>query len=51
VADVAVFDPAAVWRVLPEAIRSRGKNTPLLGMDVTGATMLTIMGGVVRYRA
>ena len=32
-ADLVVFDRAERWTVTAEALASRGKNTPLLGMD------------------
>lgn len=50
-ADVTVFDPATRWTVTPEALRSTSKNTPLLGREVRGAVILTVVRGDVRYRA
>jgi dihydroorotase len=50
-ADVVVFDPAATWTVAPDALRSKGKNTPLLGMELQGRVMLTVAGGQVAYTA
>ena len=32
-----------------ESLRSRSKNTPLLGMTVRGRAVLTISGGEVRH--
>jgi dihydroorotase len=49
VADLVVFDRADRWRVSPEALRSRGHNTPLLGREVPGRVLLTVAGGRVAY--
>lgn len=49
-ADVVLFDPAAVWTVTAESLRSLGKNTPLLGQELRGRVTLTIAGGAVVYR-
>ena len=46
-ADVCVFDPAAAWVVRPEALRSQGKNTPFLGLEVVGRVRATLVGGHV----
>jgi dihydroorotase len=50
-ADLVVVDPAASWTVTPAALRSKGKNTPLLGRELRGVVRLTIAGGRVAYRA
>lgn len=44
-ADVCVFDPAAEWVVTPEALKSRGKNSPWLGYGVQGKVSQTLVGG------
>lgn len=48
-ADVTVIDPERAWTVNPDSLRSRSKNTPLLGMTVHGRAVLTISGGEVRH--
>lgn len=48
-ADVTVIDPDRRWTVTPEALQSRSKNTPLLGMEVQAKAVLTIVGGEVRH--
>ena len=51
-ADVCVFDPAAAWTVGAEALRSQGKNTPFLGLELTGQVRWTLLTGrVVHERA
>jgi len=48
-ADICIFDPGAHWRVVPEALRSQGKNTPFLGLEVPGKVRMTLVGGQVVY--
>lgn len=45
VADVCVFDPEANWRLLPEALRSKGKNTPFLGYELQERVTACLIGG------
>jgi dihydroorotase len=44
-ADVCVFDPQATWLVTPEALKSRGKNSPWLGQPLSGKVRATLAGG------
>ena len=50
-ADVCVFDPSAHWTVEPRALRSQGKNTPFLGLEVPGRVRATLVGGQVVYES
>jgi dihydroorotase len=50
-ADLVVFDPAQHWRVVPEALKSQGKNTPFLGFELAGRVRATIVAGNVVYEA
>jgi len=50
-ADLVVFDPAQHWRVVPEALKSQGKNTPFLGYELAGRVRTTIVAGNVVYEA
>ena len=45
--DLAIVDPEAVWTVDPAAFASKGKNTPLAGMELTGRVVATVFGGRV----
>ncbi len=47
VADLAVFDPAQSWVVRRDALRSQGKNTPYLGIEVQGRVRYTLLAGQV----
>ncbi|HSL98014.1 MAG TPA: dihydroorotase [Candidatus Deferrimicrobiaceae bacterium] len=50
-ADLVVFDRSARWAVEPEALLSRGKNSPLLGLELPGRVLLTVAGGRLAYEA
>ncbi len=49
--DVTVFDPDKRWTVDPTRFRSKGRNTPYGGVELTGQARYTIVGGLVVYRA
>ncbi|MCK9197633.1 MAG: dihydroorotase [Syntrophales bacterium] len=48
-ADLTIIDLQRSWTVSREAIRSRSKNTPFIGWDLTGKAVMTIKGGAVTY--
>lgn len=48
-ADVCVFDPQVPWQVLPEVLRSQGKNTPFIGYEMLGRVSATLVGGRVVF--
>jgi dihydroorotase len=50
-ADLVVFDRAGSWTVTAEALRSKGKNTPLLGRELPGLVLLTVANGRIAYEA
>lgn len=51
VADVCVFDPQADWRLTPETLKSRGKNSPWLGYMMRGKVKSTLVAGRLVYQA
>ena len=51
VADVCIFDPECYWRVDRAALRSQGKNTPFLGLELKGKVRWTLVEGQVVYQA
>ena len=51
IADVSVFDPEATWTVDPKLFRSKGRNSPYAGRELTGRVHATIVGGRVIHRA
>ncbi|MEO8847810.1 MAG: dihydroorotase [Casimicrobiaceae bacterium] len=50
-ADLCVFDAAAHWRVERAALRSQGKNTPFLGLEMPAQVRYTLMDGQVVFAA
>jgi len=50
-ADLVVFDRSESWSVSAEALRSRGKNSPLIGHELPGVVLLTIAAGRVAFDA
>jgi len=44
-ADVTVFDPSARWVIGPGTLAGRSRNTPFMGREVTGRSVLTLHGG------
>lgn len=46
-ADLCLFDPQAWWKVERSALRSQGKHTPFLGLEVPGRVRLTLVAGHV----
>jgi dihydroorotase len=46
-ADVVLFEPTRDWAVEPEALASKGKNTPLIGKSLRGRVVATLYGGRV----
>ncbi len=44
-ADVLVFDPQQRWTVRPDTLRSRSRNTPLLGQELVGRVVHVWVGG------
>lgn len=48
-ADICVFDPEEPWRITPENLRSKGKNTPFLGYEMAGRTRATLVAGRIVF--
>ncbi len=49
-ANLVVFDQADRWMVEGSCFRSRGRNTPLMGVSLPGRVLLTIVGGRLAWR-
>ena len=49
VADLCIFDPDTNWIVSNTELRSQGKNTPFLGMELYGRTRFTLIDGRIVY--
>jgi dihydroorotase len=50
-ADLVLFDPQARYRVSAQALKSQGKNTPFLGLELAGRVRATLVAGRVVYEA
>ena len=48
-ADLVVFDRADGWMVSAASLASRGKNSPLIGLSLSGRVLLTLAGGRLAY--
>jgi dihydroorotase len=48
-ADLVVFDRSDAWTVGADTLRSRGKNSPLVGLELAGRVLLTVAQGRVAY--
>ena len=51
IGDVTVFDPSRRWVVDAARFKSKGRNTPYGGHELTGQARVTIVGGRIVYRA
>lgn len=50
-ADVTIIDPEREWKVDPSKFMSRGRCTPWEGRTLTGAAIVTLVGGRIVYEA
>jgi dihydroorotase len=50
-ADLVVFDRSDAWRVTPDSLASKGKNSPLLGRELPGQVLVTLARGRVAFDA
>ncbi len=50
-ADLVVFDRSERWIVTPATLLSKGKNSPLIGLELGGRVLLTLAGGRFAYEA
>lgn len=48
-ADLCLFDPEASFTVSRDQLRSQGKNTPFLGLDLPGRVHFTLVEGQVMH--
>jgi dihydroorotase len=46
-ADLCILDPSEGWVVRRDALRSQGKNTPYLGIELQGRVRFTVLAGTV----
>lgn len=48
-ADLCVFDPEAWWTVTRSSLKSTGKNSPFLGIELQGRVRYTVIDGHVDF--
>ena len=48
-ADVTVIDPERRWKVAARSFKSKSRNTPFDGWDLTGKAVATFVGGTLVY--
>ncbi len=46
-ADICIFDPERHWKIEPQALKSQGKNTPYIGLELKGKVRHTLVDGQV----
>ena len=49
-ADVTVLDPDLAWTVDVRQFKSKSRNSPFDGRQMTGRAVMTIVGGEIKYR-
>jgi dihydroorotase len=50
-ADIAIFDPQAIWMVDKDSLLSAGKNSIFLGSELKGKVTHTLLAGEVVFRS
>jgi dihydroorotase len=48
-ADLVIVDPAAAWIVIPEELKTKGKNSPFAGRELFGKVLMTLHKGRVVF--
>jgi dihydroorotase len=46
---VVVFDPAKLWTVNANQLKSQGKHTPFSGFEMQGKVRATVVNGHLAY--
>jgi dihydroorotase len=50
-ADITIFDPERTWTVDASTLKTKSHNTPLLGRELRGRAVLTLVHGEEVHRA
>ena len=48
-ADIAIFNPQIEWKVRASQLKSQGKNTPFLGLEMAGKVQYTLLHGQITH--
>ena len=46
-ADICIFDPDEYWKITPNSLKSEGKNSPFLGLELAGKVKHTLVHGSI----
>jgi dihydroorotase len=49
-ADICIFDPQHYWKIEAKSLLSQGKNTPFLGLEMSGKVRYTLLEGQIIYK-
>lgn len=49
-ADAVIFNPEQSWQVMPDELKSQGKNTPFAGLEMLGKVHCTLLNGHITYQ-
>jgi dihydroorotase len=49
-ADICIFDAGQEWKIDTAQLKSQGKNTPFLGLTMTGRVRYTLLNGHITYQ-
>jgi dihydroorotase len=49
-ADICIFDQARYWKIESRALKSQGKNSPFLGLEMAGKVRCTLLAGHTVYQ-
>jgi dihydroorotase len=50
-ADLCIFNANEYWKISPLALKSQGKNSPFIGLEMAGKVSYTLVNGQVVYQA
>lgn len=48
-ADICIFNPKTYTKITASSLKSHGKNTPFLGLELAGKVHYTLVDGQIRY--
>jgi dihydroorotase len=49
-ADIVIFNPEEYWKVEASRLKSQGKNTPFLNLELAGKVHYTLVEGLITYQ-
>ncbi|OIR04659.1 dihydroorotase [mine drainage metagenome] len=50
-ADICIFDANEYWKITPSALKSQGKNSPFIGLEMSGKVKTTLVHGQIVYQS